>query len=564
MLATLLITTINPVYSNQNNLKIVSQNDVSKGSVNESNDNSLFKDIAIETLSGKQLELIKKTIKPSQYRIDQQKLFTVDSIYLLCIANNDSNVSIFKKRCRPIKTENMAVVLSSPSLLIRSLIYSPSLKSKIDDIDQRRWLVRKAFATWYPNLSLSSGSVLKTFVSNTQNYGSPSDSSNPSVSGTAFQPSDPISTSSGGSSSVGLVDPYTTTSSYTQAYPVVTLNWTIFDPSRADTINAAKHSYESARQDSLYSAHQIASRTTKLLTSLVKLEYEIASYLDQFKSYQKILSVYKSQFESGYLPSTEILTLSSQANEILHKLNSAILNYENNSSELKLIVRIKQSNTLILPPEIQLPSKWPLSISETEKIIDNYPKVKSSSSIASKYKSLAKASLKEYVPKLSVLGYMTFVGTQGSMSYSPPTQPSGAWSQQLSSYIGMNATWNIFDGFSSFQEAKSYESQSNSYNQRSVALKQQLVETAVSAINTLNYQRMLIEPLVRSYTDAIRALKSQRKRFAIGYVDPTIVYRAEIEAAQIVSNFADTYGLILDSYYTLNDITGTQIEDVTE
>lgn len=166
-----------------------------------------------------------------------------------CISTT-SELDLLAKRCRPSLSEEAPSELALDAILLRALIFSPLVKSNLSLVDEKRWLLRQTFSTWYPNLSLSSGSVLRTYITNRQNYGSPSTPVNPSVSGTAFQPNNPISAANQyASSGSSLVTPYTSNSTYTQAYPVFTLNWTFFDPTRKPSIQAAQEALFSSELD---------------------------------------------------------------------------------------------------------------------------------------------------------------------------------------------------------------------------------------------------------------------------------------------------------------------------
>ena len=504
----------------------------------------------------KKLLLKKISLKPIES--NEVDIIEYDGNTYSCWKQGKRDMLILK-RCQPYnKTKQDSLELDA--ILLRTLVYSPLIRAKVYDSNSKRWLVRKAFSTWYPSLSLSSGSLLKTNVKNTQNYGSPSDSTNPSVSGNAFQPTDPISNSSTQSSnSSELVTPYTTTSSYTQAYPVVTLNWALFDATRADSINAAKFGLDSAIQDIKYATHQVITQSSELYTTIISAEFEIAGYLDQLIAYDQFINVVESQVQKGYTPINQLFTAQSQRQGILYELSNAESEYLQSMQALKILLNIKPNESFIIGKEMFMPSSWPYSEQETEDMIYKYPQVQSYFKQSSQYQSLAQSEYKSYIPKISLLGYTTYVGTQGSMSFSPPQQPSGAWSEQWSNYIGLNATWNIFDGFSEYQTGKSYMSQSNSYREQGENTIVQLRESIYGSLATFKMSDRLLNPLMKSYQFAIQSLSSQVKRSNIGLDDPTEVYQAEIQAATIINDFSEAYSSVLNSYFTLLDLSGAYI-----
>ena len=126
--------------------------------------------------------------KPYNYLNHYQRIeFDGQSFACLSIPELADN-SILSRRCRPIRAGVPSYVYSYTDVLLRSITASPKVSASLSDIRSKVWLLRDTFSSWYPNLSVSSGSILLTNITNTQNYGEPSPSTNPSVSGTAFQP----------------------------------------------------------------------------------------------------------------------------------------------------------------------------------------------------------------------------------------------------------------------------------------------------------------------------------------------------------------------------------------
>ena len=154
---------------------------------------------------------------------------------------------------------------------------------------------------------------------------------------------------------------------------------------------------------------------------------------------------------------------------------------------------------------------------------------------------------------------MTYVGTLGSESYFPPSQPQGAWSSQLSSYIGLNMTWNIFDGFSQFNQANSYQAQANSYAQTANDDLLQSVSKALSDISTLNSALPAIQSLSQSYQLSLDAISLLQQRVSIGYEDPVDLLQSEYQAGQLISDFSNLYSDVLLPCRLLQ-VTGMQLD----
>ena len=510
-------------------------------------------------------------VNPSSF----YEIVTFDGTTFACLKTepNDLLPSLTQSRCMPFDSSRDSFTLGFRDVVVRSIVYSPKYYSALNDVESQQWLVRQTFSSWYPNISVSSGSLLQANSVYTSNYDSTSSgSSNPSVSGTAFQPStdlsgDSASTASGSSSSTssssGLTDPTTTFSSYLQGYPVLTLTWTFLDPTRADKINAAKFSLTSSQQSVESDARDIAYSTASLYGSILAQEYAISGYLLQAISAQKLLSIYENQFEAGLVSLNQIFSQKSELEQIKFNLILAASQRESYVQQLLPLIGLDRAySQLYFPQLIQFPSGWPLSEDATLRLIERYPSLRSLEAQASQMSSLAKSAKKSYLPTLSILAYMTYVGTVGSSSSFPPKQPQGAWSSQFSTYAGLNFTWQLFDGFSQFQQADSYQAQSRSLAHQYDDEFQELTSQAMGSIALLNQSTAGFDALNSSYDASVNALVSQIRRSQSGFSDPVGSLQAEQTLGQVVSSYSSYYEQIYGSLMSLLKLTGINLDQL--
>lgn len=495
--------------------------------------------------------------------------------------------ALSRSRCIPFDSSKDSFSLGFRDTVVRSIFYSPKFYSTLNDVESQSWLVRQTFSSWYPNVSISSGSLLQANSVYTSNYESTSSgSSNPSASGTAFQASNALSgdnSSTASSSSTvssieervrdlldgnsssdtGLTDPTTTFSSYLQGYPILTLTWSFLDPTRADKINAAKFSLTSSQKSVESTARDIAYSVANLYGSILAQEYAISGYLLQAVSAQELLEIYENQFEAGLLPINQLLTQKSELEQIKFNLILASSQRDSYIQQLLPLIGLDQPySQLFLPQQIQLPSGWPLSEDATVRLIERYPSLLSLNAQASQMSSLAKSSRKSYLPTLSVLAYMTYVGTRGSSSSFPPGQPQGAWSSQFSTYAGLNLTWQLFDGFSQFQQSKSYMAQSRSYAEQLDNELQDLTSQAMGSIALLNRSTAGFASLNSSYEASVLALSSETRRSQSGFSDPIASLQAEQALGQVVSSYSSYYEQIYGSLMSLLKLTGLNLDQL--
>lgn len=498
-----------------------------------------------------------------------------DGIQLLCVSSNPKMRSSSKHRlmrCRPQTKETNTRALSFQQVVLRSILLNPEVLATQYDVESQLWLVRQSFSSWYPTVGLTSGSLLLTNITNTQNYSSgASTPSNPSTAGTAFEPSVAVGNARSGSrfaskssnqSSNTLVTPYTQYANYLQAYPVLTMSWNLFDTTRNPNIFASKYALSASEYQLLAAARQSALNTSMLYAQMVTAEYQIAGFYVQLKSSIKQLRYLRKRYKQKLTTKSDLYQQESLVAQIKSQLVAAISSYQSNLKQLLVSLNLKdiESATYFFPQDLLVPNQWPLDLKRTQDLIHSNPSVLVYSAQSKETKAQADASFYSYWPKLSVLGYLTYVGTSGSQSYFPPSQPNGAWSNQFSSYIGLNLTWSFFDGFSAYQQSKSLYAQALSLEKQ--AENQELIaqSTALANIETLNHSSKAINVLVNSIELANIAKKSLEKRFYVGLDSPTNMIEMEQQIGELYISYANLYGSISSAWLQLLQLTGLQLE----
>lgn len=514
---------------------------------------------------------VKQSIVPVRFQPDE----TANSHYFAGLSfqcdqlfGSETDRSLSSQRCRPYEPTADQQALGFKNLLLRAVVLSPSIASSISTVDSNRWLVRQSFSSWYPSLSLSSGSVMSVNISNTQNYtSSDSGGSSPSASGTSFQPTTEIggngrrNTQAGTSDdNTGLVPPYTQTSSYLQAYPVLTLNWQLFDLSRSSSISASKEQLTASQFQTLNQARQTILSVATLYSQLQASEYQIATLLSLCIASQNLLERYQNQLDQGLIPKAVFLSQRSNLESSKAQLLSTVATYQSTLEQIKASAMISDSSVdLVLPQTLVLPQSWPTSLDQTKQLVAQYPSILAYQHQAQQYSQLSEGSLSGYWPVISILGYITYVGTQGSQNYSPPQQPSGAWSSQVSNYIGLNFTWNIFDGFSGYQQARSYASQSLSYTQQGLAERQSLLSEAMSSIEEIKFTLPLLQSLDSSYQSEAQAYDSYLLRIQAGIDDYSVIFQSQQQLSSLLSSYSSSYQDLFSSYFQLIALTGMHL-----
>ena len=514
---------------------------------------------------------VKQAIAPVQFLPNQtENAYQFAGLSFQCdqFFGSETDRSLSGQRCRPYDPTLDQQALGFKNLLLRSVVLSPSIAASVSTVDSNRWLVRQSFSSWYPSLSLTSGSVMSVNISNTQNYtSSDSGGSNPSASGTSFQPTTEIGgnrrraiQADSSDERSGLVPAYTQTSSYLQAYPVLTLNWQLFDLSRSSSISASKEQLTASQFQALDQSRQTILSVATLYSQLQASEYQIATLLSLCIASQQLLDRYQNQLDQGFISKAVLLSQRSNFESSKAQLLSAVATYQSTLEQIKASAMIFDSSiNLVFPQTLALPQSWPVSLDQTKQLVAQYPSVLAYQHQAQQYAQLSQSSLNGYWPVISVLGYITYEGTQGSQNYSPPQQPSGAWSSQISNYIGLNFTWNIFDGFSSYQQARSYASQSLSYSQQGLAERQSLLSEAMASIEEIKLTLPLLQSLDSSYQAEAEAYDSYMLRMQAGIDDYSVIFQSQQQLSSLLSSYSSSYQDLFSSYFQLIALTGMHL-----
>ena len=122
--------------------------------------------------------------------------------------------------------------LDQTSLLEDVISGSPTVQSYKLQLKSSGYSLKSAKGSWWPSVSMSNSSVLFTDILAAQNYGgTPTTPSSPATAGKAFNPFNGSNLRDGfrGRSSSELTGWSESYSNYTQAYPVITIQWNFLD-----------------------------------------------------------------------------------------------------------------------------------------------------------------------------------------------------------------------------------------------------------------------------------------------------------------------------------------------
>ena len=424
---------------------------------------------------------------------------------------------------------------------------SPAVLSSLYQLDAAKFQLKSAQGAWWPSISMSNSSILFTDIQAGQNYGgSPNSPSSPGSSGTAFNPFNGSTSRDGikarlNGNGGGLVPWSQSYSRYTQAYPVIQLQWNFLNPTRYPQIAAAKKQLKQA-EVALEQAKRTNRQQLQQAYGMARYAgFNIAEILKIINVQKEILSEIEAQVEARVIPRMSINQAYSDLLSYQNQLQLNLLKQENALAQIKSLLwsRTNQSAWHPIAKQYLLTAlskdfplviqQWPETNAETYRLAVHYSTQLAQTKLqAGINRDNANAQWGGILPTVGILAYSTYQYTWGSQNYVPPDQPNGAQSGSFANYAGLSFSWNIFDGYATRNQAIAYEKMAASSEMEYVQQKSQLDAQVASLMNQLNINKrsitLALENLVNS--DRIKNDVEARKEAGLNtFVD---FYNAEI------------------------------------
>ena len=432
---------------------------------------------------------------------------------------------------RSIEDPNLAKQYSADKLLgivDQAILKDNLVISQQQLIQSANYGLKSAKGSWWPTASMSNSSLLFTDINAAQNYGgNPTTPSSPATAGSAFNPFNGSSTRDlRRRSSSSLTSTQQSSSTYTQAYPVITLQWNFMDPARYPQIAAAKKQVDLAKSQATETIMQRTDLLSRNIALYLLSGLRLGELNDlvtlQNQNFQESTRRVKAGLDprlSGVQQFRNLLDYQSQlvAARIAQSNASIALDQAlaksrpgSTSADSSPIPNVEELIDYL--PVDQYPvSDWPYSLQETinlsVKESQDLKQLKLQAGIAIDNANQEWAGI---LPTIGILGYTTYQYTWGSQNYQPPTQPSGAFSASISNYIGLSVSWNLFDGHTNRNQAISYDRQSKSILSQYTDTKQQIVVNVKSLYKQLSLLKQQIALNLADY-EAATAIATDMK-----------------------------------------------------
>lgn len=433
-------------------------------------------------------------------------------------------------------------------------------------IDSAAYALKSAKGNWWPTVSMSNSSLLFTNINASQNYSSsPVTPSSPATAGKAFNPFNGSSTSDRiHRSGAALIPTQQSTSTYTQAYPVITVQWNFIDPGRYPQIAAARKQLELARsqaaQTLLSRKDLLAQNVALVLLNGIKLGElnELLSLQNQlFNDSSRRVSVgldprltKAQQFRNLLAVQAQIVQVKSSQSNAVIQLQQALLNALPDPVDPETPAPLDIYSMIAGLPLDQFPVQdWSYSLEDTINrslaASPNLQQLQLQAGIAIDNANIQKAA---DLPTIGLLGYTTYQYTWGSQNYEPPVQPSGAFSASVANYFGLSVSWNIFNGHIYRNQAISYRRQADSLRFQLADARSQVIINVRSLYRQLALLKQQIALSLADYQAAVSIASDMqlRAQYKLNTSADQLQARADVHQSRLqlissVAQYLDVY-----------------------
>jgi outer membrane protein TolC len=398
--------------------------------------------------------------------------------------------------------------ISAQTFLDLSLQGSELMQSQQQLVESAEYSLKSAKGTWWPNASMSNSSLLFVKNSGNNNPNVTGCTNNPSTAGTAFNPFNGSSSSCSASSQ------------YTQAYPVITITWNFINPSRYPQIAGASKGISLAnsqqRQTSQqlqlgllksYGTYLLAGFQLGELTSLIETESMMLTSTAELVSNRALPRYVRNQQSRNLLAyQARIETALALQNQAESEIKSAL-----SQSSLGEKSVLPDLNSLVVKSwDYDEDQTIAMALSNSEQL----KQLSLQSGIATDSANQLRGSI---LPTIGFLGYITYQGTDSA----------GSVSNLVSSYAGLSLTWNLFDGYSTKNQAIAADRQASSYLKQKADSERQLRLLVQNKLISLNSLKNQINIYLKDISHSQSILADLKSRMKFGFSSSSEVLEAQ-------------------------------------
>ncbi len=318
-----------------------------------------------------------------------------------------------------------------------AIFNNPSIKISASQVEQARQLLISALSSWYPTLSLTANGLPQYLSADI--YRNPDFTTDNEAYSSSRQ---------------------------WRATVSAQVKWNLIDPKRVPEIAAARDTYEKAKHSHIINLRDIKLKALKQYFDLQRADEGVRIGKESMRASLLSLKDAESRFKAGVSTKLEVLEAETQ----LARDKQLLMR---KSGDQRISRRVL-AGMLNLPPDItptasssaQIVGLWQPTLQESIvsafKFREELDRLLLDISILNSNANTSLASIQPILSLVNTFAFTKYKGQQGISASDKIDMDDNGWS--ATNTIGLNATWNIFDGGKakanyrySKQRAKEYE-----------------------------------------------------------------------------------------------------------
>ncbi len=415
-------------------------------------------------------------------------------------------------------------------------VNNPSLKAVKSQVEQAKSQLRAAIASWYPTVNLSANGLPRYFAGEQQDFGS-----NRFINPNSGLPED---------------DGQLTQTSQWSASFVASIDWNLIDPKRVPQIAAARDNFEKARDTYLIALRDLRLQAATRYFELQRADEQVRIGQQSVRASLVSLKDARARYQAGVATKLEVLEAETQLARDQQVLTNGLGRQSKARRSLAELLSLPQdvSPTAAMPAAVI--GIWQPSLQES--VVAAYAFREELDRFIldiSINNSNANAALAAVQPVLTIFNDFTTSRYSGETNAIPPLE-TDYYGWDVGNTIGLQATWNIFDGGRAKAEyrrnkKKAQESELNFASERDKIRKE--VEDSYYDLRTANQD---IFTTSREVLSSRESLRLARLRFQAGVTTQREVVDTQRDLTQAQVRYADAILVYNNSIAQLRRRTG--------
>ncbi len=404
-------------------------------------------------------------------------------------------------------------------------VNSPTLKGTKLQVEQAKSLLLASISNWYPTVNLTANGLPEYFAIE------------------QFRNSDFGSDTKG---------------NLWRANVGIQLKWNLINPARVPEIAASRDAYEKAKNAYFVTLRELRLQALTRYFLLQRADEGVRIGKESMRASLLSLRDAKARFEAGVGTRLEVLEAETQLARDKQLLTSKLGDQSINRRLLAGLLALPPNVTPTAASVPQVIGLWKASLQESIASAMNFreelDQVLLDISIANSNANAALAASQPLISLVNTFGAATFRGQQGVNSSNSVDMDD--YGSSLTNTIGLNATWNIFDGGKAkalyrYNKQKAKEAEETFAAQRN-AIRQE-VEESFYTLRTANQD---IATTTREVIASREALRLARLRFQAGVTTQREVVNNQRDLTQAEVRYSDAITTYNTSLAQLRRRTG--------